>query len=48
VDKFPRAVEDWPVPLRSTGQSSTATATTQAEITPGQRRPAANEVECTA
>lgn len=48
VDKFPRAVEDCPVPLRSTGQSSTATATTQAKATPGQRRPAANEVECAA
>ena len=47
VDKFPRAVEDCPVPLRPTGQSSTATATTQVKTTPGQRRPAANEVECT-
>ena len=48
VDKFPRALEDLPVPLRSTGRSSNAAATTQAKTTPGQRRPAANEVECTA
>jgi len=64
VDKFPRAVEDTPVPLRSTGVSSTAKAsaeattkskaTTTSEATatskakPGQRRPAASAVECTA
>ena len=54
VDKFGGAVEDTPVPLRSTGDSSTAKAraearaTTRAEATPGQRRPAASEVECAA
>lgn len=48
VDKFPRALEDLPVPLRSTGRSSNTAATTQAKTTPGQRRPAANEVECIA
>ena len=51
VDKFPRAVEEPPVPLRSTGTSSTtdarseATATTKAMAESGQRRPAASEVE---
>ena len=56
VDKFPRAVEESPVPLRSTGDSSTTTAkataekkpTTKAKATPGQRRPAASEVKCAA
>jgi putative transposase len=54
VDKFGGAVEEPPVPLRSTGGSSTAkarseaTAKTEAKATPGQRRPAANEVECAA
>ena len=56
VDKFPLAVEGTPVPLRSTGDSSTATAkataeknpTTKAKATPGQRRPAASEVKCAA
>jgi len=70
VDKFSRAVEKSPVPLRSTGDSSTAkaraeatastkattesraeaktTAVTKTKAKPGQRRPAANEVECTA
>ena len=50
VDKFPRAVEESPVPLRSTGDSSTATAkaTTKAKATPGQRRPAASEAKCAA
>ena len=68
VDKFPAAVEGTPVPLRSTGDSSTAearsevtakttadpeakaraVATTKAKATPGQRRPAASEVECAA
>ena len=52
VDKFGGAVEEPPVPLRSTGGSSTAeakpqaTATTKAKTKPGQRRPAASEVEC--
>ena len=76
VDKFPTAVEGSPVPLRSTGDPSTAEArsegkteakteatakatadpeasaraeaTTKAKATPGQRRPAASEVECAA
>ena len=57
VDKFPRAVEEPPVPLRSTGGSSTAktkskaTAKTkagQSRTKPGQRRSAASEVECAA
>jgi len=54
LDKFGGAVEESPVPLRSTGDSSTAEArpetevTTQAKAIPGQRRPAAYEVECAA
>jgi len=58
VDKFPRAVEESPVPLRSTGDSSTATAEATAETKAttkakakaisGQRRPAASEVKCPA
>jgi putative transposase len=54
VDKFGAAVEELPVPLRSTGVSSTAeprseaTARTKAKAKPGQRRPAASEVECAA
>jgi putative transposase len=54
VDKFGGAVEGTPVPLRSTGASSTATArseataTTKAKAKPGQRRPAASEVKCAA
>lgn len=54
VDKFPRAVDGSPVSLRSTGDPSTAearsetTAETKENVKPGQRRPVANEVECTA
>ncbi len=50
VDKFPRAVEEPSVPLRSTEGSSTAETRSEAatETKPGQRRPAASEVECTA
>ena len=54
VDKFPRAGEEAPVPLRSTGVSSPAetrsapTENTKATATRGQRRPAASEVECAA
>ena len=50
VDKFGGAVEGTPVPLRSTGASSTAeaTATTRSKAKPGQRRSAANEVQCAA
>lgn len=50
VDKYPRAVDGTPVPLRSTGVPSTAESVSEvpAEAEPGQRRPAAFEVECTA
>ena len=54
VDKFGGAVEEPPVPLRSTGGSSTAetrseaTTKTKVKAKPGQRRPAASEVECAA
>ena len=54
IDKFLRAAEEPPVPLRSTdgssaaGPESTATATTQSKAKPGQRRSAANAVKCTA
>ena len=54
VDKFSGAVEETPVPLRSTGDFSSAkarseaTATTDSKAKPGQRRPAASEVECAA
>jgi putative transposase len=52
--EFGGAVEGTPVPLRSTGASSTATArseatpTTKAKAKPGQRRPAASKVKCAA
>ena len=46
VDKYPRAVDGTPVPLRSTGVPSTAEQPAKAK--PGQRRPAVNEVECAA
>ena len=61
LDKYPRAVDESPVPLRSTGGSATATETrseaeatqkatpnTGTKVKPGQRRPAASEVECAA
>ena len=50
VDKFGGAVAGTPVPLRSTGDSSTAEAraTTQSRAKSGQRRSAASEVECAA
>ena len=50
VDKYPRAVEGTPVPLRSTGVPSTAESVAEvpAKAEPGQRRPAAFEVECLA
>ena len=54
VDKFGGAGGGTPVPLRSTGvpppaeARSTATAQTKAKAKPGQRRPAATEVKCTA
>ena len=52
VDKFGGAMEESPVPLRSTGDSSITKAspetTTKAKAKPGQRRPAACEVESAA
>ena len=54
VDKFGGARQAPPVPLRSTGVTSPAQATsiattnTMTKTKPGQRRPAASEVECTA
>lgn len=42
LDKFGGALEEPPVALRSTGGSSSA------EAKPGQRRPAASEIECAA
>jgi len=50
VDKYPRAVEGTPVPLRSTEVPSTAEAASEvsAEANPGQRRTAVLEVECVA
>lgn len=50
VNKYPRAVDGTPVPLRSTGVPSTAESAPEvsAEAKPGQRRPAALEVECVA
>jgi putative transposase len=50
VDKYPRAVDGTPVPLRSTGVPSTAVPRSEVTATakPGQRRPTALEVECAA
>ena len=50
IDKYPRAVDGPPVPLRSTGGPSTAESISEvpAEAKPGQRRSAALEVECVA
>ncbi len=50
VNKYPRAVDGTPVPLRSTGVPSTAESAPEvlAEAKPGQRRPAVLEVECVA
>jgi len=54
LDKYPRAVGDPPVPLRSTGGSPTTEARSEtikqskANSKPGQRRPAVNKVECAA
>ena len=57
VDKFRGDLEETPVPLRSTAVSSRSTTTSEAtaaptaktktKAKPGQRRPAAIEVECT-
>jgi len=50
VDRYPRAVEETPVPLRSTGVSSTAVPHWEASAKnqPGQHRATAIETECTA
>ncbi len=50
VDKFSNAVGEPPVERSGTGGSPTAEATagTEAKAKPGQRRPAASEVECAA
>ena len=48
MDKFGGAVEESPVPLRSTGLSSTAERRSELKAKPGQRRPAAGEVKCAA
>jgi len=50
VDKYPRAVEESPVPLRSTGDSSTAEPGSKVAVkaTAGQCRPAVIEVKCAA
>lgn len=54
IDNFGGAVEETPVPLRSTGDSSTTEARSDAKTeaktkaTSGPRRPAASEVECAA
>ena len=46
VDKFPREREELPAPLRSTGSSSDQTKDQKTKSKPGQRRPAASEMEC--
>jgi putative transposase len=46
VDKYPREVAEPPVPLRSTGGSPTSKIKSKAKSKPGQRRPAAFEIEC--
>jgi len=55
VDKFPRAAEGIPVersgtaaPTAAARSEVTATAKTKVTVKPGQRRPAASEVECAA
>lgn len=52
VDRFGGAMKESPVSLRSTGDSfiakASSEATAKAKAKPGQRRPAASEVECTA
>jgi putative transposase len=50
VNKYPRAVDGTPVPLRFTGVPSTAESAPEvsAEAKPGQRRTAALDVECVA
>jgi putative transposase len=48
VDKFGGAEEENPVPLRSTGFSSKVETTSESKEKPGQRRPAAEEIECAA
>jgi putative transposase len=48
IDKYPRAVAGFTVPLRSTVNPATAESVSEvpAEVKPGQRRPAVLEVEC--
>lgn len=46
VDKFGGTEEEPPVPLRSTEGSSSVRSRSKAKTNPGQRRSAANEVEC--
>jgi putative transposase len=48
VEKFGRAEEENPVPLRSTGFSSKKEAKSESKTKTGQRRPAAEEIECAA
>jgi len=49
VDKYPRTVEEYPVPLRSTGYSSTVPTEIKAVVeTAGQCRPAVIEVQSVA
>ena len=45
VDKFPRKGEKLPAPLRSTGSFSDQTNGQNTNSKPGQRRPAASEIE---
>ncbi len=48
IDKYPRAVAGFTVPLRSTVNPATAESVSEvpAEVKPGQRRPAVLEAEC--
>jgi len=50
VDKYPRAVEESPAPLRSTGDSSTAQPGSEVSVkaTSGQHCPEVIEIECAA
>ncbi len=46
LEKYPRKEEELPVPLCSTGSSSDHTKDQKTQLKPGQRRPAAVEIEC--
>jgi putative transposase len=48
VDKYGCAEEEHAVPLRSTACSSSANLISKSKAKPGQRRPAAEEIECAA